>query len=292
MPRRTRTRRRRPARPGGRRRREGIVIRPSLPGTAGPAARPSVAPGIAPSDPVGFLHSVETGAAGDGPGMRFVFFMAGCPLRCQYCHNPDTWKLKAGRRIDLDEAIAEVAPYRGFLRLAGGVTVSGGEPMTQPEFVGALLARLHDELRLHTALDTTGFLGRNVADDWFDPVDLVMLDIKHADPEAYRRITGCDLQPTLDFARRMVRLGVPMWIRYVLVPGLTDAAADIARLAGFLADLGPLVHQVDVLPYHRLGVQKWAALGRPYPLAHTPAPTRAEVDAAIAIFRSHGLTAR
>ncbi|RAI45604.1 pyruvate formate-lyase-activating protein [Rhodoplanes roseus] len=249
--------------------------------------------GTAPGEaPVGFLHSVETGAAGDGPGMRFVFFMAGCPLRCVYCHNPDTWKMKAGRRIDLDEALAEIAPYRGFLRLAGGVTVSGGEPMTQPGFVGALLTRLHHDMRLHTALDTTGFLGHTVADDWFDPVDLLLLDIKHSDPAVYRKITGRDLAPTLDFARRMVRLGKPMWIRYVLVPGLTDDAADIARLADFLGDLGPLVHQVDVLPYHRLGTHKWAALGRAYPLADTPAPTRTEVDAAVAIFRERGLTVR
>lgn len=253
---------------------------------------PASAPYRSAEEPVGFLHSVETGAAGDGPGMRFVFFLSGCPFRCVYCHNPDTWKLAAGRRIDLDEALAEIAPYRSFLRIAGGVTVSGGEPMTQPDFAGRLLARLHDEMRLHTALDTTGFLGRKVADDWFDAVDLVLLDIKHSDPAAYRRITGRDLQPTLDFARRMVRLEKPMWIRYVLVPGLTDGAADIARLADILVDLGPLVQQVDVLPYHRLGEHKWAELGRAYPLGDTPTPTRAQVADAIAIFRDRGLAAR
>jgi pyruvate formate lyase activating enzyme len=253
---------------------------------------PASGPYRSAEEPVGFLHSVETGAAGDGPGMRFVFFLSGCPFRCVYCHNPDTWKLRAGRRIGLDEALAEVAPYRSFLRMAGGVTVSGGEPMSQPEFVGALLARLHDEMRLHTALDTTGFLGHKVDDAWFDAVDLVLLDIKHSDPAAYRRITGRDLRPTLDFARRMVRLEKPMWIRYVLVPGLTDGAADIARLADVLVDLGPLVQQVDVLPYHRLGEHKWAELGRANPLGDTPTPTRAQVAAAIAIFRDRGLSAR
>lgn len=262
-----------------------------------PAGRPAcviVPPAGTDADaaPVGFLHSVETGAAGDGPGMRFVYFVAGCPLRCVYCHNPDTWTTKGGRRVDLDEAIAEIAPYRGFLRLAGGVTVSGGEPMSQPGFVGALLRRLHDDLRLHTALDTTGFLGRKVADDWFDPVDLVMLDIKHSDPAVYKQITGRELGPTLDFARRMVRLGKPLWIRYVLVPGLTDGEADIARLADFLVELGPLVQQVDVLPYHRLGEHKWAALGRAYPLGDTPVPTAEQIAAAIAIFRTRGLTVR
>ena len=241
------------------------------------------------AEPTGYLHSVETGAAGDGPGVRFVYFLAGCPLRCMYCHNPDTWKVGSGRRIGLDEAIAEVAAYRSFLRIAGGVTISGGEPMMQPVFVGRLLARLHDELKLHTALDTTGFLGRKVADDWFDPLDLVLLDIKHSDPATYRQITGQDLQPTLDFARRMVRLGKPMWIRYVLVPGLTDGPADIARLADMLVDLGPLVQRVDVLPYHRLGEYKWAELGRAYPLGDTPTPTHAQVEDAISIFRARGL---
>ncbi|WP_052026965.1 4Fe-4S cluster-binding domain-containing protein, partial [Rhodovulum sp. PH10] len=171
-------------------------------------------PPVADAEPVGFLHSVETGAAGDGPGMRFVFFLSGCPYRCVYCHNPDTWKRASGRRVDLDEALAEVAPYRAFLRFAGGVTVSGGEPMSQHRFAGRLLTRLHDDLGLHTAIDTTGALGRLVGDDWFDPVDLLLLDIKHVDPATYERITGSELQPTLDFARRMVRLRQPMWVRF------------------------------------------------------------------------------
>jgi pyruvate formate lyase activating enzyme len=241
--------------------------------------------------PLGFLHSIETGAAGDGPGMRFMFFFSGCSFRCLYCHNPDTWKISSGREISIDEAVQEVAPYASFLRFAGGVTISGGEPLTQHAFVGELLKRLHDDLRLHTAIETQGHLARKVDDDWFDAVDLVLLDIKHSDPAAYRRITGRDLAPTLDFARRLVRIEKPMWIRYVLVPGLTDGADDIARLADFVAGLGPLVRQVDVLPYHRLGMQKWAELGRRYALAETPAPTPAQVEAAVRIFRDRGLVA-
>jgi pyruvate formate lyase activating enzyme len=241
--------------------------------------------------PVGYLHSVETGAAGDGPGMRFMFFFSGCAFRCLYCHNPDTWKLKAGREIGLDEAVAEVARYASFLRMAGGVTVSGGEPLTQHRFVGELLKRVHDELRLHTAIETQGHLARKVDDDWFDAVDLVLLDIKHSDPATYRRITGCELAPTLDFAHRLARLGKPMWLRYVLVPGLTDGADDIARLADFAAGLGPVVKQVDVLPYHRLGMHKWAELGRRYPLADTEPPTQDQIDAAVRIFRDRGLAA-
>lgn len=181
--------------------------------------------------PLGYLHSVESGAAVDGPGMRFVFFLSGCQFRCLYCHNPDTWKLHGGRPVTLDQALDEVRPYAGFLKFAGGVTLSGGEPLMQADFAGRLLARLKDELGLHTALDTQGFLHAGLDDDWFRPVDMVLLDIKHSDPERYRLITGQDLRPTLDFARRLVRLNKPMWIRYVLVPGLTDGEADILKLA-------------------------------------------------------------
>jgi len=237
----------------------------------------------------GFLHSVETGAAVDGPGVRFVFFLTGCMFRCLYCHNPDTWKLKNGRQVSLDEAIAEVAPYKGFLKIAGGVTVSGGEPLVQAAFAGALLARVKSELGLHTALDTQGFLHANLDDQWFDPVDLVLLDIKHSDPERYQQITGRPLQPTLDFARRLVDLGKPMWIRYVLVPGLTDGAADILKLADFLAGLGPLVQRVEVLPFHQMGSYKWQSLGLEYRLAETPTPTPEQAAAARGLFASRGL---
>jgi pyruvate formate lyase activating enzyme len=239
--------------------------------------------------PVGYLHSVETGAAVDGPGMRFVFFLSGCLFRCQYCHNPDTWKLKSGRRVSLAAALAEVRRYAGFLRFAGGVTISGGEPLVQPVFTGQLLSRLKHELGLHTALDTQGFLHAHLPDDWFEPVDLVLLDIKHANPERYRILTGQSLQPTLDFARRLVRLGKRMWIRYVLVPGVTDDAADIRTLAEFVAALGPAVERVEVLPFHQMGASKWESLGLFYPLAQTPTPTAAEVEAARAIFAGHGL---
>jgi pyruvate formate lyase activating enzyme len=269
---------------------DGLAPTPAAPFRI-PHVRPFDFPHVEPASPTGYLHSVETGAAGDGPGMRFMFFFSGCSFRCLYCHNPDTWKLKAGRAISLDEAVAEVRRYAGFLRLAGGVTISGGEPLTQHRFVGELLARLHGELHLHTAIETQGYLARNVDDAWFDPLDLVLLDIKHSDPATYRRITGCDLAPTLDFARRLVRLGKPMWIRYVLVPGLTDGADDIARLADFAAGLGPLVEQVDVLPYHRLGMHKWAELGRPYALADTKPPTQDQIAAAVRIFRERGLVA-
>ncbi|CAH2599376.1 pyruvate formate-lyase activating enzyme [Rhodovastum atsumiense] len=237
----------------------------------------------------GFLHSVETAGAVDGPGLRFIFFTSGCLFRCLYCHNPDTWKLHNGRAVTLDEALAEVRPYAGFLRFAGGVTISGGEPMLQAGFVGALARRIKTELRLHVALDTQGFLHDTLDDAWFDPIDLVLLDIKHSDPGQYRRLTGQDLQPTLDFAQRLVRLGKRMWIRYVLVPGWTDGDDDILRLADFLASLGPAVDRVEVLPFHQMGAHKWQALGLSYELTDTPTPTPAQADDARALFASRGL---
>ncbi|PKU24937.1 pyruvate formate-lyase-activating protein [Telmatospirillum siberiense] len=239
--------------------------------------------------PVGYLHSVESGAAVDGPGMRFVFFVSGCQFRCQYCHNPDTWKLHNGRQVTLDEALAEVRPYAGFLKIAGGVTISGGEPLMQAPFVGTLFSKIKSELGLHTALDTQGFLAGNVADDWFDPVDLVLLDIKQIDPEKHLALTGHPVQPTLDFAQRLVRLGKKMWIRYVLVPDITDKSVDILKLADFVVSLGPAVERVEVLPFHQMGAHKWESLGLTYPLAGTPTPTQDQVQQARSLFASRGL---
>ena len=237
----------------------------------------------------GYLHSVETGAAVDGPGMRFVFFMNGCLFRCQYCHNPDTWKIKGGRQVTLEDALAEVGAYKKFLKFAGGVTISGGEPLVQAAFVGELLKRIKSDFGLHTALDTQGFLHASVDDDWFDPVDLVLLDIKQSDPEKYHALTGQALQPTLDFAQRLVRLKKKIWIRYVLVPGLTDDDTDILRLADFVAGLGSAVERVEVLPFHQLGAFKWKELGLAYPLENTPTPSAAATDRARGLFASRGL---
>jgi pyruvate formate lyase activating enzyme len=237
----------------------------------------------------GYVHSVETGGAVDGPGVRFVFFMAGCQFRCLYCHNPDTWRLHNGRLMTLDEAVGEVRSYASFLRFAGGVTISGGEPMLQAAFVGALFARIKSELGLHTALDTQGFLHTQVTDDWFDPVDLVLLDIKHIDPQRYHEITGQALQPTLDCAHRLARLNKRMWVRYVLVPGLTDAPADVGALADFVASLGPMVERVEVLAFHQMGASKWQELGIDYKLAGRATPTSQQTASAHAIFSARGL---
>jgi len=237
----------------------------------------------------GYLHSVETGAAADGPGVRFAYFLSGCPFRCLYCHNPDTWKLESGQRVSLEEALDEVKGYASFLKLAGGVTITGGEPLVQARFAGELLRRIKSDFGLHTALDTQGFLHETVDDAWFDAVDLVLLDIKHSDPAVYEKITGKPLQPTLDFARRLTRLKKKMWIRYVLVPGLTDDERDIARLADFVAELGSPVERVEVLPFHQMGAYKWKELGLPYALEKTPVPSPEALKKARDIFAAKGL---
>lgn len=165
----------------------------------------------------GYVHSVETGGTLDGPGIRFVLFLNGCPLRCQYCHNPDTWLLRGGTLKTTDEVLNEIRSYASFLKRAkGGLTISGGEPLMQPQFAGAVF-RGAKAMGLHTALDTSGALHERTPDPFFDQVDLVLLDLKAGDDATHRRVTRKPLGPTLDFAERLKRLGKPLWVRFVLV---------------------------------------------------------------------------
>jgi pyruvate formate lyase activating enzyme len=220
--------------------------------------------------------------------VRFVLFLSGCPLRCQYCHNPDTWHMRQGKDTSSREVIAEIASYSAFLKRAhGGVTISGGEPMVQSAFAGEVLKGAK-AMGLHTALDTSGFLGKHVSDDFLADVDLVLLDIKAFSEATYRTVTGVALQPTLDFAERLATMKKPVWLRYVLVPGLTDHLDEIAGLAAFAKRLGN-VERVDVLPFHKLGEYKWKECGQAYKLADTPPPTPELIDRVRTIFRDHGL---
>lgn len=236
----------------------------------------------------GYVHSIETGAAADGPGVRCAVFLSGCNMHCLYCHNPDTWKLKSGKLTTLPQLIAQIKPYIPFLQRAGGVTVSGGEPLVQAEFAMALLKACKAR-GLHTALDTQGYFGARISDEELESVDLVLLDVKLFNPEAYQRLTGAELAPTLAFAERLAKLKKAVWLRYVLVPGYTDAEPDIRRLADWAAQLGN-IERVDVLPFHQLGQHKWEELGKNYPLAAVSPPTQTQVDAARRIFQEHGLT--
>lgn len=239
----------------------------------------------------GSVHSWDLSTGVDGPGTRFVTFLAGCPLTCLYCHNPDTMRMRNGRRTSADAVIAEARKYTRFISASGGgATISGGEPLLQPVFAGELLHRMKNDLGLHTALDTSGFLGARATDALLRDVDLVLLDIKSWDRATYKKVTGRPLEPTLDFARRLADLGKEVHLRFVLVPGLTDARENVEGVAAFASGLGN-VSRVDVLPFHKLGESKWEALDKPFTLHDTPSPTAAQVDGARAVFEAHGLKA-
>jgi pyruvate formate lyase activating enzyme len=240
------------------------------------------------SGDMGFLHSFTTGATVDGPGVRVVAWTSGCMWRCLYCHNPDTWTLSNGFPISVARAAAELAKYRRGLKvMAGGFTLSGGEPLMQDRFAMKLFAAAKS-LGIHTALDTNGYLGSRLKDSELDKIDLVMLDIKMWDPGRHQELTGMESGPTLEFARRLAARNKPIWLRYVLVPGLTDDAADIAQIANFAAGLR-VVERVDVLPFHQMGQFKWKELGLEYKLADVKPPSNELLERVIAQFREAGL---
>lgn len=236
----------------------------------------------------GWVHSTETFGTTDGPGIRYILFLSGCPLRCQYCHNPDTWHRKDGTLTAVDDILADIAKYRHFFaRGRGGVTLSGGEPLVQPDFCKAIL-RGCKEMGLHTALDTSGYLGDKTDDELLDNVDLVLLDAKAARKSKYKALTGVALDPTVRFAERLAHRDQRVWLRYVLVPGLTDNLDDVESMATFAASLGN-IDRVDVLPFHQMGEHKWRELGLNYKLAGKPTPTPEAVDRVRKTFRAAGL---
>ena len=237
----------------------------------------------------GFVHSFEMGSAVDGPGMRFVLFVSGCQFRCLYCHNPDTIKMHNGSMMSVNQVIEEIDEYASFLRFAGGLTISGGEPLMQAHFIREIIYLAKHDLHLHTALDTQGFLAAHLEDEWFDDIDLVLLDIKHIDPDKHLALTSKPLQPTLDFAHRLSAMGKKMWIRYVLVPGYTDDFDDVEKLADFVSSLHG-VERVEVLPFHKMGEQKWDELGYKYQLKAVSPPSPELVKRVIGQFSQRGLT--
>ena len=238
---------------------------------------------------MGFMHSFTTGSAVDGPGIRVVGWTTGCMWRCQYCHNPDTWTMRNGIPVSVGQALDELGKYRHGLKvMSGGVTMSGGEPLMQRRFVMKVLSGAK-AMDIHTALETNGFLAAELSDSDLDTIDLVLLGIKTWDRERHRALTGRDNEPTLEFARRLAARRQPVWIRFVLVPGLTDDPADIAQIAEFVAQLGN-AQRVEVLPFHQMGRFKWHTLGIRYALEHTEEPTSEALEKACAIFRARGLT--
>jgi pyruvate formate lyase activating enzyme len=239
---------------------------------------------------MGFLHSFTTGSTVDGPGVRVVAWTAGCMWRCLYCHNPDTWTMSNGIPVTVAKATDELRKYRHGLKvMSGGFTLSGGEPLMQHRFAVKLFTAAK-KMGIHTTLDTNGYYGDRLTDDELEVISLVMLDIKTWDPERHKRLTGMDVAPTLAFARRLAARKRPMWLRYVLVPGLTDDRDDIAQIARFVADLGN-VERVDVLPFHQMGRYKWQKLGLDYTLDQVEPPSADLIERTLAAYRAEGLKA-
>jgi pyruvate formate lyase activating enzyme len=240
-------------------------------------------------DLVGYVHSYEVGSTVDGPGIRFVGFLTGCLLRCQYCHNPDTWHKHNGEPVTVSRAMQQIGKYAQVLKISqGGVTLSGGEPMLQRPFTLAIFRRCK-QLGLHTCMDTSGRLGERFTDAELMDIDLNILDIKSGDPATYERVTRQPLQPTLDYARRLSELRRPLWVRYVLVPGLTDARDNVQKVADFCAGLKSL-ERVEILRFHQMGRDKWHELGLRYPLENVEPPDAELTERVRGQFRSHGLT--
>lgn len=234
----------------------------------------------------GKIHSLESFGAADGPGVRFIVFMHGCGFRCAYCHNPDAWARPPALEMTVEEVLAKAMRYRDYWGEDGGITLSGGEPMLQAQFAAALFERAH-ELGVTTCLDTAA--GPFRRDDpgiirLLDATDTVLLDIKAFDPKLHRTVTGCENGNVIDCARYLSETGRSVWIRRVLVPGLTDGEEDLRRTGEFIRTLGN-VRKVEVLPYHSMGESKWKALGMDYSLAGTLPPDSAAISKADALLR-------
>ena len=228
----------------------------------------------------GYIHSIETFGTVDGPGVRYVVFVQGCPMRCQYCHNPDTWEPKIGEVKTTDEILDDYESYRPYLT-GGGITVTGGEPLWQMDFMIELFdkAKKRD---IHTCIDTSGIVFNRNSQEFMDKLnrllkntDLIMLDIKHIRDEEHKKLTGQSNKNILDFARYLNEIDFPVWIRHVTVPGITYIKEYLQELGEFLGELKN-VKALDVLPYHTMGVPKYESLGMEYPLKDVPALEKSE----------------
>ncbi|MDC7220946.1 MAG: pyruvate formate-lyase-activating protein [Spirochaetales bacterium] len=236
----------------------------------------------------GRIHSFETGGMVDGPGIRFVVFTQGCPLRCLYCHNPDTWKKTDGQEMTVGEVLDKAKSYKSYMDSSGGgITVTGGEPLMQPEFVGALLQEAR-KLGIHTAVDTSGFATAEARKAVLPYADLVLLDIKSIKPTIFKKVSGVEIDSTLAALEELRELNTPVWVRHVVVPGLTDNLEDAKELARVLSEY-PNIEKVEILPFHKLGEFKWEELDQPYTLGDTEPPSREVIERIRDIFREKNI---
>ncbi len=235
----------------------------------------------------GKILSTESMGTMDGPGVRFVLFMQGCPMRCKFCHNPDTWDPSGGKEMTTRELMSKILSGKPYFTNSGGVTFSGGEPFMQPKFLKEMLKKCKEN-GIHTAVDTCGFYGREGAEKVLECTDLFLLGIKHMDPEKHKWLTGRENSKPLELARFLAEKKKKFWVRYVLIPGTTDSKEDIEKLALFLSDLKSL-ELVELLPYHKLGLEKWKRLGLGNRLKDIPPPSEEEIRLAKDILEAHGL---
>ena len=237
---------------------------------------------------MGRIHSLESLGTVDGPGIRFVVFMQGCPLRCQFCHNPDTWEVHKGTEYTPEALTEEILKYKSFMDYSGGgVTFTGGEPLLQAEFILAVCKLLRKH-RISIAIDTSGFVWNEQVKEVLDYTDLVLLDIKNYDPVVYEKVTGVSLAPTLKLLDYLRNNNIKTWVRYVIVPGLTDNLDSVKRLSEHLKHY-PNVVKVELLSFHKMGEYKWEELGLDYQLTDTKTPDREQVLAVKKIFEKNGL---
>lgn len=229
----------------------------------------------------GYIHSVETFGAVDGPGLRYVVFMQGCPLRCLFCHNPDSWKMGEGEKKSDTELMADILEYKSFIK-RGGVTFSGGEPMMQPGFLRSML-RLCRKHGLHTAVDTSGAVSTEISGSVICEADMLLLDIKTLDEELYPKLTGQTIHNNLATLQYCEDIGKPVWIRHVLVPGYTLVKERMEKLAEYLKQF-KCIERIELLPFHKLGEYKWEEMGETYQLYDVPVPTEEEMKMAKEIF--------
>jgi pyruvate formate lyase activating enzyme len=235
----------------------------------------------------GRIHSLESFGTVDGPGIRFVVFLQGCPLRCQFCHNPDTWDVHTGTEYEPKQLVDEIIKYKSYMEFSGGgVTFTGGEPLLQAEFI-LEVCKLLKPHNISVALDTSGFIWNSFVNEVLEYTDIVLLDIKNYDKRVYERVTGVPLTPTLKFLNYLKEKDIKTWIRYVLVPGLTDNLDAVKGLSDHL-DQYPNVEKIDLLSFHKMGEFKWKELGLKYELADTPEPSKALLAEVKAIFESNG----
>lgn len=234
----------------------------------------------------GYIHSIETCGTVDGPGLRYVVFFQGCPMRCKYCHNPDTWKINIGKEYSVDELVEDITKYKNFIK-NGGVTITGGEPLLQADFAAELLTKLK-ELGIHTAIDTSGAIPLDKCKLAVDAADLILLDIKSIDTVVAQNLTGMGNENPLSLLDYLEKIKKPVWIRHVVVPGYTENYEHIEKLGKYLKDF-TVVEKVEILPFHKMGEYKWEELGEQYELTDTQPPEKASINKIRDILRKYNL---